>query len=357
MADAEDEESKTEEPSQKKLDEAIKRGDVVKSQELSTFFILSAGTLFVATLSTGMAHDLARALAVFLDHPEQIAMDRRGLTEVMLHLGGVIGAALALPALLFLVAGVVGNAIQHRLLWTIEPLIPKFSKVSPLAGLKRIFSVEGAVQGVKGVAKIGVVGAAMVLALQPEVVKLEAMVRTEPLGLLEVTRSASLKLMMAVLIVMALIAALDYFFQYRRWMKRQRMTREELKEEFKQTEGNPEIKGKIRQLRQARARRRMMAAVPKATVVITNPTHFAVALAYETGMKAPTVVAKGVDDLALKIRAIAEEHEVPIVENPPLARALHAAVDIDREVPEEHYRAVAEVIGFVMRLEDKKARR
>jgi flagellar biosynthetic protein FlhB len=132
------------------------------------------------------------------------------------------------------------------------------------------------------------------------------------------------------------------------------MTREELKEEYKQTEGSPEIKGKIRQMRQARARRRMMAAVPKATVVVTNPTHYAVALKYEDGMGAPLVVAKGVDLVALKIREIAEANAVPIVENPPLARALHAQVEIDKEIPEEHYKAAAEVIGFVMRLRQKK---
>lgn len=353
MAD-EDDDSKTEEPSQKKLDEAIKRGDVVKSQELSTFFVLAAATVFVAFMMPGLSKDLGRSLAVFIEHADQITLDRRGLTEVYLHLGTLIGGVLALPALLFLVAGAGGSAVQHRLLWTIEPLIPKFSKVSPLAGLKRIFSVDGAAQGVKGVAKIVIVGAAIVMALRPELARLDTIVATETAGLLAVIQSAAVKMMFAVLIVMAFVAGLDYLFQYRRWMKRQRMSREELKEEFKQTEGNPEIKAKIRQLRQARARRRMMAAVPKATVVVTNPTHFAVALKYESGMKAPVVVAKGADELALKIREVATRNEVPIVENPPLARALHAQVEIDKEIPEEHYKAVAEVIGFVMRLTRRK---
>ncbi len=350
----EDEDSKTEEPSQKKIDDAIKRGDVVKSQELSTFFVLAAGTVLVGLMSPKVARDLAHALGAFFEHADQIALDRRGLTELYLHVGAVVGAALALPALLFFVAGAGGSAVQHRLLWTSEPLAPKFDRVSPLAGFKRIFSADGAMQGVKGVAKIVMVGAAIVIALRPELARIDTIVATEPVGLLAIIQEAAIRMMFAVLIVMAFIAGLDYFWQHRRWMKRQRMTREELKEEFKQAEGNPEIKGKIRQMRMARARRRMMAAVPQATVVVTNPTHYAVALKYESGMKAPLLVAKGADELAFKIREVAKANDVPIVENPPLARALHAQVDIDKEIPEEHYKAVAEVIGFVMRLSRRR---
>lgn len=356
MAEEDDDESKTEEPSQKKIEDSIKRGEVAKSQELATFFVLASATVFVAFMSKGVASDLARSLAAFLDHADTMATDTRAMEGVALHLIVLVGGALALPALLFFVAGIGGNAIQHRLLWTYEPLIPKLSKVSPLSGMKRIFSIDAVMQGVKGVAKILVVGAAIWIALSPEIVQLQGIVAIDPLGLLEITRRASVRLMGAVLIVMAFIGGLDYLFQRHRWMKKLRMTREELKEEFKQTEGSPEIKGKIRQIRMARARKRMMAAVPTATVVVTNPTHFAVALKYDAGMPAPKVVAKGMDDVALKIREIANLNDVPIVENPPLARALHASVDIDREVPEEHYRAVAEVIGFVMRLKEKRRR-
>ncbi len=353
--ESEDEDSKTEEPSQKKLDEAINRGDVVKSQELSTFFVLSAATIFVAFLSTGLTRELGKSLAAFIDHADTMSIDRRGLTEIFLHLGWTMGKVLALPALLFVVAGIAGNAIQHRLLWTFEPLAPKFNRISPLAGFKRIFSLDAAVTGLKGIVKIAVVGAAIWVALSPEIVHLQGVVATDGLGLLSVIQSAAVKMMAAVLIVMAFVAGADYIFQYRRWMKRLRMSREELKEEFKQSEGNPEIKAKIRQMRQARSRKRMMAAVPKATVVVTNPTHYAVALRYESGMRAPQVVAKGMDDLALKIREVAKENEVPIVENPPLARALHAQVEVDKEIPEEHYKAVAEVVGFVMRLREKRS--
>jgi flagellar biosynthesis protein FlhB len=157
--------------------------------------------------------------------------------------------------------------------------------------------------------------------------------------------------------MLAAVAIFDFFFQYRTWFERQKMSLQEMKEEYKQSEGDPHIKGKIRQLRQQRMKKRMMAAVPKASVIITNPTHYAVALSYERGMPAPICVAKGQDNIALKIREIAREHDVPIVENVPLARALYATVEIDQEIPVEHYQAVAEIIGYVMGLKRKLAGR
>jgi len=150
--------------------------------------------------------------------------------------------------------------------------------------------------------------------------------------------------------MMAVVAMADYLFQYRQWYERQKMSLRELKEEFKESEGDPVIKGKMKQVRNSRMRKRMIANVPKAAVIITNPTHYAVALQYERGMEAPVCVAKGVDALALKIREVAGQHSIPIVENPPLARALHATVEVDQVIPLEHYKAVAEVIGYVMRL-------
>ena len=174
--------------------------------------------------------------------------------------------------------------------------------------------------------------------------------QTDILGTLLITRSLSLEVLGAVVAVLFLVAAADYLFQYRQWFERQKMSLREMKEEFKQTEGDPMVKGKIRQLRQASMRKRMMAAVPKASVIITNPTHYAIALQYERGMDAPVCLAKGIDAVALKIREVAGEHGIPIVENPPLARALHATVEIDEEIPPEHYKAVAEVIGYVMKL-------
>ena len=190
----------------------------------------------------------------------------------------------------------------------------------------------------------------MMWLMWPDRRRLDGMVATDPAAVLPETGRLALKLLAYTTAALAVVAALDYLYQYRTWFERLKMTLQELKEEFKQTEGDPTIKGKMRQMRQARMRKRMMAAVPKASVVITNPTHYAVALQYEPGMNAPLCLAKGVDAVALKIREVATAHGIPIVENPPLARTLHATVDPDEEIPVEHYKAVAEVIGYVMRL-------
>jgi flagellar biosynthetic protein FlhB len=234
--------------------------------------------------------------------------------------------------------------------WSTDPLKPQFSKISPLAGLKRMFSTQALVNFIKGLVKLAVVGTVMFLLLWPERTRLDGLVRTDIVGSLAIMKSLSVDMMGAVVAILAIIAAADYFFQYRQWFERQKMSLREMKDEFKQTEGDPMIKGKIRQLRMFRMKKRMMTQVPKATVVVTNPTHYSIALQYERDMNAPVCVAKGVDEVAMKIREIAKEHDIPIVESPPLARALWATVDIDEEIPEEHYKAVAEIIGYVMKL-------
>jgi flagellar biosynthetic protein FlhB len=231
-----------------------------------------------------------------------------------------------------------------------EPLSPKFSKISPAAGFARLFGKQAGANFLKGLFKVIALGTVMVLVLWPERHRLDAMIWFDPVSLLTVTKTISVQLMGTVVAMLAVVATLDYLFQYRQWFERQKMSLHEIKEEYKQSEGDPHIKGRIRQIRHARMKKRMMAAVPTASVIITNPTHYAVALKYERGMPAPICVAKGIDALALKIREIATANNVPIVENVPLARALHASVEIDDEIPVEHYHAVAEVIGYVMRL-------
>jgi flagellar biosynthetic protein FlhB len=192
--------------------------------------------------------------------------------------------------------------------------------------------------------------------LWPQRHRLAGLVSADPAVILPFTKSLTMQMLGTVVAILAVVAVADYLFQHRQWYDRQKMSVREMKEEFRQSEGDPMIKGKIRQMRQARARRRMMAAVPKASVVITNPTHFAIALQYDRGMNAPICVAKGTDLIARKIREVAEAHGIPVVENPPLARALHGTVEIDQEIPQEHYRAVAEIIGYLMRLRRLVAR-
>ena len=242
--------------------------------------------------------------------------------------------------------------MQNGLVVSAEPLKPKLEKLSPISGFKRIFSLKSWVEFIKGIFKISLIGAAATVLLWPEAATVIKTVEIEMVGVMVILQSLTLKLLVGVAALVLVIALLDFLYQRFEHQKQLRMSRKDLQDEYKQTEGDPHIKARLKGLRAERARRRMMADVPNATVVITNPTHFAVALLYEAGeMAAPRAVAKGADLTALKIREIAEAHNVPIVENPPLARALYAAIDLGDDVPPEHYQAVAEVIGYVMRLE------
>ena len=350
MADERDETERSEDPTQKKLDEALKRGDVAKSQEVNTWFVLAGATLILLSFSGSMSADVTKVLRGLIGQAHNVPADGRGLLRAMQTLGLQAIAAVAVPFVLLVLAAIAGNMVQHRLVWSAEQLKPKLSKISPGAGFKRLFSNMAVANFVKGLIKLGLIGAVMGGLLWPKREQLDVMVTMDPAAILALTRTLSLEMLGTVVAILAIVAAADYLFQYRQWYERQKMSVRELKEEFKQTEGDPAIKAKIRQLRQTRMRKRMMAAVPKASVIITNPTHYAIALQYERGMNAPVCVAKGIDNIALKIREVAGEHRIPVVENPPLARALHATIEVDQEVPPEHYKAVAEVIGYVMRL-------
>ncbi|MFT6672728.1 MAG: flagellar biosynthetic protein FlhB [Afipia broomeae] len=346
----EDKESKTQDPTQKRLDDALEKGDVAKSQEVNTWFVIAASTLLLSSFSGSISKGIEVPMRNLLMNMHQIRVDGPGLLSLLSQIELMLIGVLGVPLLLLLIAGVGSNLIQHRLVFSTEPLSPKFSKISPMAGFQRLFGKQAGANFLKGIFKVVLLGVVMFLVLWPERHRVDAMIRFDPMSILNVTKTISVQLMGTVVAALALVAALDYLFQYRQWFERQKMSLEEIKEEYKQSEGDPHIKGRIRQLRHARAKKRMMAAVPTASVIITNPTHYAVALKYDRGMAAPVCVAKGVDALALKIREIATANDIPIVENVPLARALHATVDIDDEIPVEHYHAVAEVIGYVMKL-------
>jgi flagellar biosynthetic protein FlhB len=355
MADQTDDSEKTEEPTQKRLKEAHDKGDVPKSQEVSTWFALAGTTLMIAIFAPGLASSLANLIKGFIEHAHQIPMDGYALRTMWRDTGQSVALIVGLPMIVLVLMAVAGNLVQHQAVFTAETIKPKLSKISPLSGFKRLFSMESLVNFAKGMAKITIVGAIMAAVLWPHREEADIMIFADPTILLEEVRILVLQVLAAILAVMTVVAGADFMYQRHKWHKKQKMSLREVKEEFKQTEGDPQIKGKIRQLRMERARKRMMASVPEATVVVTNPTHYAVALKYDEGMGAPICLAKGVDAVALKIREVAKENEVPVIENPPLARALYAGVDIDQEVPEDHFKAVAEVIGFVFRMRKRAA--
>src|SRR6201996_7696935 len=353
-----DKSQQTEEPSAKRLEQAREAGDVGKSTEVTAFVLLGGGTLAIAMFGKYTAISLARILSTFLEQPDAMSVDSAGLSAMARLLLPQIALALAPIFAVVIAAGVAGHVLQARPGFALDKIAPDLSKVSPLAGFKRLFGVEGWMNLLKGLIKMAIVGAAIWTQLWPERGGLESILSQSTAGVAGDMSRLLFKVLMASLIALGVIAGFDYFWQRMRWLARNRMSKQEIKEEHRQNEGDPHIKSKIRALRQERARKRMMTAVPQATVVIMNPTHYAVALKYESGkMAAPVCVAKGIDALALRIRAVAEENNVPVVENPPLARALHAAIEIDDPVPAEHFKAVAQVIGYVMKLQGKLAPR
>jgi flagellar biosynthetic protein FlhB len=350
MAEDRDNTEHTEDPTPRRLEEAIKRGDVVRSTEVSTWFTIAGGTFTLMVFAAPAASSLETLFRGLLENSYQIPADAVGLNVLAKVVAMKVLAALAIPLLILAVAAFAGTVIQHRILFSVEPILPRLSRISPAAGLGRLMSKQALANFLKGLIKLTVFGGVLVALLWPQRQRLDGLVDTDPVAILPFTNALAMQMLGAVVAILAVVAAADYLFQYRQWYDRHKMSFREMKEEYRQTEGDPAIKGKLRQLRMARARKRMMAAVPKASVVITNPTHFAVALQYDRGMNAPVCVAKGTDLIARKIREVAEAHDIPVIENPPLARALHGTVEIDQEIPQEHYRAVAEIIGYVMRL-------
>jgi flagellar biosynthetic protein FlhB len=356
MAEETDSGSKTEDASPRKLQDARSRGEVPKSQDVVSFAVLAAVSGVLLFAGSGLAHGMVDRLRPFISRPDDFDLANGGAVTVMRL--ALLAAAPPLAAVLgaALLAGVAANLIQFGFLFSTESLTFNLDRVSPLQGFKRLFGIDGFVQFLKSALKIAVVGAVAWYMLAPHAREFELLPALDPMSVLPMAVQMLRNLIFGVLAFLAVVAGFDWFWQRYRFMERMKMTKEELKEDFKQSEGDPRIKARIRQLRQERARRRMMQQVPKATVVVMNPTHYAVALRYESGeTPAPLCVAKGLDTLALRIREVAERHGVPVIEDAPLARALYATVEIDQAIPRQHYDAVAKIIGFI--LQTARARR
>ena len=356
MADETDKSQKTEEPTEKKLREAVEKGNVPRAREMGTLAMMATAWLIAAATAPGAAARLTELMLPLIENPDDIRLD--GGAFDVLHglrrlLGGV-GLAL-LPTIALLFAGALASAVsQGTIVVAGERIRPKLSNISPLKGWKRLFSVSAVVEFLKSLVKLTIVSLAAWFVVRPFIDRTEVLVGIDIAGLPDLLRDLTLRLLLAVLAATVLIAAADLLWRRFEWRRNLRMTVQELRDEFKQVEGDPHLKARLREIRRERSRRRMMAAVPQATVVLTNPTHFAVALQYERGRTAaPVCLAKGADLVALRIRSAAEEHGVPVVENPPLARVLYKTVEIDQPIQPEHYRAVAEVITYVMRLRSR----
>lgn len=348
MSEDADKSSKTEEPTSKKLEDARDQGSVASSREVNTWMLLMAGAIVLVMFSEGMADDLNAMLLMFVENPHAISFDDGNIFAV---LSGVLMdfiSILLLPFILFIVVALASGVLQNGIKFSPKALEIKFDKFSPVKGFKRIFSGKQLVEFVKGILKMAIVGSVAAVPLLPTFERIDSLPTYDIAYLPGQIRELVIMLFTGVLAVLAVIAAIDLLYQRWEHQRSLRMTKQEVKDEHKSTEGDPAAKQRLRKVRMERAQRRMMQAVPDADVVITNPTHFAVAMKYDPDtMSAPLVVAKGQDLVAFKIREIAEENDITIVENKPLAQALYFGVDIDDEVPEEHYKAVAEIISYV----------
>lgn len=358
MSEDNDQDSKTEDPTDKKISEARKRGQVVKSMEVNHWLMITAALIVLATMAPNMAGQLSDNLTPLLARAATTPLDEASVGDMLRDLLGQTLLVLLLPFILLMIFGLATGLLQVGPLWAIEALEPKWSKVSLMAGIKRLFSARSVVELIKGVIKISLVAIVAVMVMWPAMETIDHFTGMDVADASAEIYHLTLVLVGAIAAVMMLVAALDYFFQRMTFMKEMRMTKQEVKDEFKQTEGDPHIKGKLKQLRMQRSRRRMMQNVPKADVVITNPTHYALALEYKPEtMQAPVLLAKGADVLALKIKDIAREHNITIVENKALARAMYDSCEIDEEIPVEHYKAVAEVISYVFRLNKRNIKK
>ena len=342
-ADAED---RTEAPTPKRVERARSEGQVPLSRDAVGLATLLCATVAGMLALPAMGAEWLRAVRVSLSAGAAGTADALGAQSLAVLR---VGALTATPVLLAVaVAAVAATMAQTGGLVHGKALAPSLSRINPLSGLKRLFGLKGAAEVARGLAKMAVVGAAVWHALDLDA--LQAALHRPAGGLLQDFGAALLRLLLHAAAALAVLAAADVFWVRWQHMRQLRMSREDMRQEMRESEGDPHVKARQRQLRQGKARRRMLAAVPKAAVVVTNPTHYAVALAYEQGQSAPPrIVAKGVDAMAARIREAAAEHGVPIVPSPPLARALWR-LEVDTEIPAEHWQAVAEIIAFVLRL-------
>lgn len=346
---------KTEKATPKRRQDERKKGNVFQSREIGVVFSLLVSFYGLKLLAPYILRALEWSIRNYFY--QAATVDEIITSDAIRYFiqGCGVFAVAAMPLLLVCGAvSVIATLAQTRGLFTMKSAAPKFSRLNPIEGIKKMFSMRGVVELLKSLAKIIVLGYIIWLQFRDEFWAFPRLMDMEPLQGMAFTANIVLEIAKSAAIVMVFVAAADYFYQWWDYEKNLRMSKQELKEEYKQTEGDPQVKGKIRERQQAQARQRMMQKVPGADVVIRNPTHFAVALKYDPQRSsAPVVVAKGADSLALRIVAVAQENGVFITENKPLARGLYETVDLDREIPDQFYQPVAEVLAFVYSLKRK----
>lgn len=355
MAESDDDSQKTEQPTEKRLRDAVEKGQVIYSREVTNFFLVLALTIIIATLIPDLFKKTVSSLNPYLESSYDLLITKDNVGKIFKDILLIIFKIIIIPTSFIMIAGLTSTFIQAGgINFSSSPLSPKLEKISLIKGAKRIFSISSVVEFIKGIVKIIVVALTAYLVVRPELNRLNQIhdydIRFGLIFLFDLT----IKMLIAICCILFFIALFDYLYQRYKYYNQLKMTKHEIKEEYKQSEGNPEIKAKLRRLRSERARQRLSTIVPKSTVILTNPTHYSVALEYDKEFSpTPKVIAKGQDFLALRIREIAKKHDIPIIENKPLARALYNSVEIGQEIPVSYYKAVAEIISYVYKLKNK----
>ena len=349
MAEDQDKDSKTEEPTEKKIRDAIEKGNLPFSKEVAVSASFVAMLLFVIFFAQRDAVRLARFLGIFLERPDDWVLDGQQdaiilYRIVFLEIGKVVGVLM----LLLVFAGVAASVFQNAPRFVLDRVQPKLSRISPVAGWKRLFGAQGLVEFLKAVGKLLIVGGVLAMALKSAQGRLLDGMITSPAEFMAVVRDITIRILVSVTLMTVVIALADLLWTRFKWHRDLRMSHRDIKDEMKQSEGDPIVKARIRSVARDRARQRMMAAVPQATLVIANPTHFAIALRYNREKDAaPLVVAKGQDLIALRIREIAEANGIPVFEDVALARSMYKQVSVDSMIPSQFYQAVAELVRVV----------
>lgn len=346
---------KTEQATPKRREDARKKGQTARSREISSVAILSAGTIYMFFNAKAMTMKLGETVRqIFSDIP-LFAYNEQNLTNLLSQaLERYLW--LILPIMLILcVIAILANILQTGAILTVEPLTPKPSKIDPIKGAGKLFSKRSLAELAKSVLKIIIVGWAAISVIKSNIAYLMPLMYQDDVQIISMLGQISLKVIIRCCCVIFLLAVLDYVYQKWEYEQNLKMTKQEVKDEFKQTEGDPQVKSRIRSIQREMARRRMMEEVPKADVVITNPTHLAVAIRYsaEENMAAPRVVAKGANKLAFRIRELAKEHEIPVIENKILAQNLYK-LELGEEIPPAFYQAVAEILAYVYGLKKRR---
>jgi len=354
MADIDKDQERTEQASPKRREEARNKGQVAKSPEVASAAILLACSIFFYFGSGGMVEGLMELTRGTLRESGTTAVSLNTINALIWGWTWKLFLVMAPLLLTVVITGFLANYLQIGFIFSTETLVPKFEKIDPIKGFQRLASLRSFVELIKSLLKMAIITVVVWFTLKDELQNMIPLMEESLWGIFLYTGRISFKILITTCWILIVLAILDYLYQRWEFEKGIRMSRQEVKDEYKQTEGDPHVKSRIRRIQREAARKRMMANVPKADVVITNPTHLAVAIRYDPeNMYAPTVVAKGAGFVAERIREIAAAHRVPVIENKPVAQLLYKTVDVDQAIPEDLYRAVAEILAYVYGLKEQ----